>query len=144
VLTLPPDFVDLRSQRHALVGLVAHAHGTIRVLDLAALMGGNTIAQPMGKPVLVFDAPQGPIGLLVDEVVAMRQSTTSELIGASRRPYGIVPPFAETAPMHIDGSDRGVAVLDLAALPEHPAFAQFLEQLHDLREPDAALTQRAA
>jgi hypothetical protein len=46
--------------------------------------------------------------------------------------------------MHIDGSDRGVAVLDLAALPEHPAFAQFLEQLHDVREPDASLTQRAA
>jgi len=144
VLTLPQDFVDLRGQRHGWVGLFAHAHGTIRVLDLSVLMGGAPITHPVGKPVLVFDSPRGPIGVLVDEVIAMRQSRTRELSGASRRPYGVIPPFAETAPMHIDGADRGVAVLDLAALPAHPAFAQYLEQLHDLGRPDEAAAPRAA
>ncbi|GAB1344725.1 chemotaxis protein CheW [Gemmatimonas sp.] len=144
VLTLPKDFVDLRGQRHGVVGLFAHAHGTIRVLDLSALMGGAAIAQPVGRPTLVFDSPRGPIGLLVDEVIAMRQGATHALSGASRRPYGVIPAFAESAPMHIDGADRGVAVLDLAALHDYPAFAQYLEQLHDVRRPDGATAQRAA
>lgn len=129
VLPMPADFVDLRGAAPHAVGLFTHTHGVIRVVDLAALMSRPAVTVPVGRPVLVISTTSGLVGLLVDDVLFMRLASSRPLPGASGTRYGVLPPFGRTAPMPVDGTERAVTILDLAALARDPAFLQQLAVL---------------
>lgn len=129
VIALPADFVDLRGTGNSLVGLFTHKQRTVQVLDLASLMGRDAVVSPIGKPILVLTTQRGLLGLLVDEVLCMRSAVPTRIPGASRRPYGIIPAFAEMVCCRLDSDEWNVTVLDLDALGDYGDLMQLMGAL---------------
>lgn len=127
-LQLPADFVDLRQPGQALIGVFTHRNRSVQVMDLGQLMGRDAIDDVVGRPIIVVPTERGLLGLLVEDVVCLREATAQFIPGASRRAYGVIPPFTEMIHVEVQETDRSVTVLGLDALADHADFMQLVSQ----------------
>jgi len=116
VMALPAGFSDLRTGASAFMGLCERLGQSVRVLDLALLLG--EAPTPLGGDCVVLcrRSARGVQGFLVARLDYLLSTRSRALPTPDLRPHGRVPPFERMIRVRRDGLDKAACVLELDGL----------------------------
>jgi len=116
VMAVPPGFADLRTGDSAFVGLCERLGQSVRVLDLALLLGESPTPLGGDSVILCRRSARGVQGYLVARLDFLLSTRSRSLPTPDLRPHGRVPPFERMIRVRRDGLDKAACVLELDAL----------------------------
>jgi chemotaxis signal transduction protein len=116
VMEIPAGFVDLRAPGRPLAGLCARMGSTVKLVDLAVLLGSTPTPLRVGSVALCVRTPEGLQGFLVDQVCVLQAAVPRRLPGRDRREQSAVPPFTQLIRARGDGLDRAASIIDLVTV----------------------------